>query len=209
MRALLFAALLAACTDVPQPFELDHARVMAVRVDPPSLAPGERTRIDVLVTDNSGPRVAPPTAFMVEAPPGLEPRQTPEGWFLDAPTTATSIVVPLSLSIDTAEGTLTAQKTVAFGAHADNPAAPEILLDGEARPLDVAPGAERLLSVNEPIDGLSYRWFSSVGDLVGYTTTEARLEPIDGLNGYIVLVVRDQAGGTAWTLSPAMVTRSR
>jgi hypothetical protein len=52
-----------------------------------------------------------------------------------------------------------------------------------------------------PVDAaFSYRWFSSVGELIGYTRPEARLEPDQERTGVVGVVVRDQAGGTAWTI---------
>ncbi len=221
MRALVIAAcLLVGCDDVPQPFDLDHARVMAVRIDPPALAPEDRARIDVLVTDSSAqPRIADPATVTVEAVIGVTVGRDDDGWFATAPTAAqltalrvalgvadgADVVVPLALTIATVDGVLPAQKTLALGTRADNPAAPAITLDGAVGALVMTPGRDAALAVAPSVAALSYRWFSSVGDLTGYTRAEARLDPVRGAEGHVVVVVRDQVGGTAWTIATASV----
>jgi hypothetical protein len=208
VKKMLICALLVGCDDVPQPFDLDHARVMAVQIDPPSIAAGERASIHVLVTDaTSGPRVADPTALDMTAPGGIVVERGDTGWSVLAPDVAIEAIIPLAITVETDEGTLSAQKTLALGTRAENPSVPEILLDGDARALEVPPDRESILSVAEPQEGLSYRWFSSVGDLTGYTRSEVRLEPIDDARGFVVLVARDQMGGTSWTIATAAVTR--
>lgn len=218
-RGLLLIALLAGCDDVPQPFELDHARVMAVRVEPPAVAAGERARIDVLVTDEAdGPRVAAAERFAVNAP-GLAVARAADGWYVTAPgepelaaaraalalPADADVVAVLQLAVDSAAGTLEAQKTIAFGAPAQNPIAPAILQDGVAGPIATTVDREVTLTPTPVDDGLSYRWFSSVGDLVGYTRAEVRLTPEAAGAGVVGVVVRDQAGGTAWTMATAEV----
>lgn len=194
--AWLVVVVVAACADVPQPFDLDHARIMAVRIDPPAIAAGERARIDVLITDSTAtPRVADPGDVAIEAP-GLTLERDAQGWSVVAP--PITAVVPLALTVTTVDGPLAGQKTIGFGARADNPAPPSFGV-----PALVA-GREAALAVDEPGAELSYRWFSSVGDLTGYTRAEATLEPI-AASGYLVVVVRDQAGGTAWTITGAEV----
>lgn len=195
---------IAACADVPEPFELDHARVMAVRIDPPALAPGERATIVALATDAAqGPRELDPREVAIDpaVPPALAAqlalaRDDNGRWTITAPGAALGdLVIALDLEVETADGVLPAQKTLALGAHADNPAAPAIALDGPLVPdRDVA-------LTPTPIDpALAYRWFSSVGDLVGYTRATATLAPRAHGRGALAVVVRDEAGGTAWTL---------
>jgi hypothetical protein len=212
---VLCGALLAGCDDVPLPYELDHARIMAVRVEPPAIGPGERARIDVLVTDASdGPRVATAPTFTASAPGGLRVTREEDGWFVHAPSDGelaaarsalgldpdADVIVPLDLAVETDEGALLAQKTLALGTRGDNPAVPEILQDGVAGGSPMIAGREVQLSVSAADPSHSYRWFSSVGELTGYTRAEARLEPDREMLGTLGLVARDQAGGTAWTL---------
>lgn len=195
MRACLFLVV-AACADVPQPFDLDHARIMAVRIDPPAIADGERARIDVLVTDSAAtPRIADPLDVTIDAP-GLTIERDELGWFVIAP--PIEGIVPLALAVITTDGPLAGQKTIAFGERANNPAPPSFSIP------ELVAGRETTLAVEAPDPELSYRWFSSVGDLKGYTRSQASIDPI-AASGFLVVVVRDQAGGVAWTIAPAEV----
>ncbi|MBC7973349.1 MAG: hypothetical protein H7138_00065 [Myxococcales bacterium] len=197
--------ILAGCADVPQPFDLDHPRVMAVRIDPPSIAFGESARVDVLITDPTAlPHVADPATVTISAPGGMTFERDAQGWRVIA-AAMVDVIVPIAVTVETSGGVLVAEKSIAIGAPAANPAAPVITLDGEVRELTIASGRDALLAVTPSDPLLSYRWFSSVGDLTGYTRAEASLEPLRGTIGTIVVVVRDQAGGTAWTIAPAEV----
>jgi hypothetical protein len=222
LLGLVLVATSAACEDVPMPYDLDHARVMAVRVEPPALAAGERARIDVLVTDAAGgPRVADAGTFTIRSPIPLAITREPDGWVVQAPSETdlamarttlglapdADVIAPLELAIDSDEGELRATKTVALGTRAANPPAPAILQDGEPAPRVMTDAADVVLTVDAADPALSYRWFSSVGDVTGYTRAEATLEPIAGTRGHLGVVVRDQAGGTAWVLVPAEVAQ--
>lgn len=188
--ALIF---LVGCADVAQPYELEHPRIMAVAVTPPGLAAGETARIDVLITDGA-PRVADPAEVEITSMFGLAIERG-ETWTITADE-RTSVV-----AFEVRVGELTAQKTLAFGAHADNPPVPAI-----AAPLDEIPANRDLELAPVVVDpGWSYRWFSSVGELTGYTRPDATLEPVAGASGAIALVVRDQAGGTSWVIEDATV----
>lgn len=192
MRYLLLA--LVGCADVAQPYELEHARVMAVGVTPPGLAAGETARIDVLITDEAGPRVADPLEVEISSDFGLAITRD-ETWQITADGRASVVLFDVRIN------GLTAQKTLAFGAHADNPPTPAIVGAVESIPAN-----RDLVLVPEVIDpAWSYRWFSSVGELTGYTRAESTLEPIAGASGALALVVRDQAGGTSWVITPATV----
>ncbi|MDQ3366728.1 MAG: hypothetical protein M3680_14985 [Myxococcota bacterium] len=215
------------CDDVPQPFDLDHARVMGVQIEPPAIPAEAIARVAVLVTDSTEmPRVAAPAELAITLPAGIPSPElaalitvTPEGWQVQAPPAETlaairaalglaadaELVVPLELAIETADGTLRAQKTITLGASAANPAAPTITLDGAVAPIALREGTDATLGVTAPDPALTYRWFSSVGDLVGFTRAEARVEPAAPGAGSIVLVVRDERGGTAWTFAAANV----
>jgi hypothetical protein len=194
MKRVAMLLLLCSCEDVPQPFDLDHARVMAVRIEPPAIAPGETATVEVLVTDSSAePHVAAATDVSMQA--NVLTQRTEAGWEVHAGTEPG--VVLLDIEVATADGPLVTQKALTIGTRRDNPAAPALalpaLVDGEKVTLGV--GAD---------PALVYRWFSSVGDLTGYTTPTPRLDPKPG-NGVIVVVVRDTMGGTAWTITPATV----
>lgn len=199
MRRLCLILLAAGCEDVAEPYELDHARIVAVRIDPPAFAPGDRARIDVLVTDASaGLRAATPDAFVVSSPYVPITREL-DAWYVAAPVDAPHAVVPLELVVDSDEGPLVAQKTLEIGMRAENPVAPVILQDGAPAPMAMTSGRAVQLAVSPHDPALSYRWFSSVGDVTGYQRPEAELDPTRAALGTIGVVVRDQRGGTAWT----------
>ncbi len=197
MKYLLF--VLVGCADVAQPYELEHARVMAVGVTPPGLAAGETAGIEILVTDGNGPRIADPVDVELSSDLGLAITRDATGWHVTADDR--SSIVAFDVRVKVGAERLTAQKTLAFGAHTDNPPAPVITGSVESIPAD-----RDLVLAPEVIDpAWSYRWFSSVGDLTGYTRAESTLEPIAGASGALALVVRDQAGGTSWVITPATV----
>lgn len=220
MKRMILVLGLVGCTDVPQPFELDHARVMAVRVEPPALAPDAVGRIDVLVTDaERGPRLAEPATIVVTAPAGIEVVQVATGWEVRSPSAEelagvraslglaadAEVIVPLAITVASSEGALAASKTIAFGAAAANPSAPALLVDGSPMGDRVQARADSSVAVAGPVAELSYRWFSSVGDLIGYTTSAVRFDDPPPGEGLLGVVVRDQAGGVAWTIAPAEV----
>ncbi|MDX2088839.1 MAG: hypothetical protein SFX73_13360 [Kofleriaceae bacterium] len=201
--------------------------MMAVRLEPSSLAPGATARVDVLVTDSSAePRLARPDEVEVSVPAAASDfaglvRANADGWTVTAPDAATLatlrtatglapdalVLAPLELTIRLPEGPLFATKVVALGAHADNPPPPVILVDGVAGRTLMPFRDELQLSVASPVAEHTYRWFSSIGDLAGYTRPEATLEPLDRSRGTVAVVVRDHAGGTAWSIERVELTR--
>jgi hypothetical protein len=229
----LVAALLAGCAgDVAQPYELDHARVLAVRVEPAALAPGETGTVTVLFTDSRAePRVASPEGLTLRlAEPFARPewqallQPTSRGWQVRAPDASNlrairaslaladdvPLVVPLTIDVATQDGTLRAQKLLAVGTTATNPAAPA-LRDASGNPLtqlEISAGVEVGLST-EATPGLEVRWFSSLGELRRYTQAESSIKAAAderGAAGSLMVVVRDQAGGVSWNLVPLQVT---
>ena len=203
------AVVLGACESVPEPYELDHTRVMAIRAEPPAITSGERARIDVLVTDDTtGPRVADADDVTIASTAEAPVSREEDGWYV-ACLDSNPRVATVSVAIVSGDEALIATKTIAFGSHADNPAAPAILHDGQTGTLAIEARADVMLATDPAPavddDTLSYRWFSSVGEIVGYTRPEAKLKPSRNSSGQIWLVVRDQAGGVAWTAEPASV----
>jgi hypothetical protein len=217
------------CEDVPQAFDLDHARIMAIRAEPPALAPEATAAIDVLFTDSSiEPRVAAPDAITIRLPAEAAAFadylvRTADGWRLTAPDAATidairaslglaaddPLAVPLEFELATADGPLTAVKLVTIGATAANPAAPAIMIDGTPGAAAVQTGIDAELAASPTAgDDHVYRWFSSVGELDGFTRPTATLSPElepPRTTGHLAVVVRDAAGGVAWTIVPIAV----
>ncbi|MEZ4368089.1 MAG: hypothetical protein R2939_17680 [Kofleriaceae bacterium] len=158
MRAALalVAALLvgAGCTDLSQRWELDHARILAVRATPPGLGADEVALIDLLVIDDAGtPSVATPgLASTAEANPepavaaALTLSPTSAGWQAtagDADDLAAAraaagladdepldVLVGVTHSVPGAADPLLAIKAVRLGEADVNPATPTIRVDG-------------------------------------------------------------------------------
>ena len=198
MKYLLL--VLVGCADVAQPYELDHPRVMAVRIDPPAIASGDTARIELLVTDLDGPRVAPPSEVEIAVPFGASVGRDDEGWFVTAG--AVDTLVALDITVQLVGQPATVQKTFAIGERAENPPRPKII----GQLVEIPAGRDAAFTPEVVDEALSYRWFSSIGDLEGFTRAEVTLDPIAGAAGEIALVVRDQAGGTAWEIAAATVT---
>src|SRR6185436_11539877 len=76
---LLVAAAVVSCGSFRDPGDLHYARTLAVRAEPPRVSPGQRARIDLLVTNNDGVPVerAPDQVTLPQARPG-RPAAPPE-----------------------------------------------------------------------------------------------------------------------------------
>jgi hypothetical protein len=221
------STLAASCVDVPQPFDLDHARIMAIKIDPPSLPPDEVAHITVLVTDSGNqPYQAPASAVRISLPAQLQSAGFApaialgsQGWQLTSPNQATldevrralgkepgaPLIVPLQLEIDTADGTLQAQKTLSLGTLSGNPPQPVIDAPNIGDNLMLQANIKNKLTVANVQSDYSYRWFSSVGDMKGFTRHEVSVDAKAAGNGVIAVVVRDQQGGTSWTIRNATI----
>ena len=221
---LVVVVAVAACDATGSPSELDRARILAVRVDPPHLAAGEVGRVDVLVGGDDGrvAVVAPEEVSAVTAPVEMIARDA-TGWQVRAPGDAeiaamraalalpADALVPVSISIAVAvEGEpLTAQKSVHLGAAGGNPTVGTITFGGVPAPADriVIPAGDVAL-LADPIVGegeLTYAWYSSVGDLERYARQDATLTALAGYQGQIAFVVRDETGGVVWTWANVVV----
>lgn len=237
--ALTALHLCAGCAgDVAEPYQLEHARILAVRAEPAQLGPGDVATLQALFTDSSAvPRLAAPAELEVSLPPELDRPElvalrgllsrTAGGYQLHAPDAATLAQVrtalgvpadqPLTLTLDvqvrSADGVLRAQKQVRLGSTVANPAPPGLMVAGDQiagdTTLRVAAGAETALTVSAPPDMATVRWFSSAGELRGYTQPAAWLttDAQDAAaSGHLAVVIRDVAGGVAWRVLALQVT---
>lgn len=227
MRHTIVALVMLAlgCADVTEPYELEHARVIAVRTEPAALAPGEAGTVAVLVTGVDGPRVAPPDGLTVTVPAELTAyvavTRGPDGWTVVAPTAAQlaglraalgvpvvdPVAVPLTVTTTVDGVTLVAHKWTVVDATAANPTIAEVALDGVAAPVfrAAAGSAPRLSVTHDAGPPAVVRWLSSVGELAQYQSAEATLDAAAPARGAIVVVVRDARGGVAWQIIPAEV----
>ncbi|MBL8622850.1 MAG: hypothetical protein JNK64_16155 [Myxococcales bacterium] len=220
-----FVMLAVGCADVTEPYELDHARVIAVRTEPATLAPGEAGTVAVLVTGGDGPRVVPADGLAVTVPAPLAPyvavTRGPDGWTVVAPTAAQlaglraalgvpatePAAVPLTITTTVDGVALVAHKWTVVDATAPNPTIAGVALDGVVAPvLRAAAGSTPRLSVTHDAGPAAVvRWLSSVGELAQYQSADATLDAAAPARGAIVVVVRDARGGVAWQIVPAEV----
>lgn len=212
--AVLASVLLAACD--PQvtdpPWQLDHDRIVAVRAEPPHIAPGEVAILEALVAHAGGPTTIERAvqASAPNAPAGLftAVHFFIDHWRVDGPDEAAldaartelglgaTAPVPLVVQIEVT-GELIAQKTVWLGDRHTNPPAPAFAL-----PASLALGDHPLDHAVPP--GWTVRWLASCGALAGDTTPRATLTLDEPCTGELVLVVRDPAGGVAWQILPLL-----
>lgn len=229
--AAVVAAWLTGCTDLSQRWELDHARVLAVRLSEPGLAAGERAAVDALVVDDAGVLdVAIPTTL---APNSSDPsvaaavtvELTDSGWYVIAGDAAAiagartaagladdePLDVQLTAQFTIGDHTLIALKNVRLGTAGANPASPTILIDGveagEPTPVGVDRPIALSLSGAGEDEELEFDWLTSTGTLERSETRAATLELAadDPTTGNLVCLVRHPDGGAAWATAAIAV----
>ena len=198
MKTLALAVIaLGACNSSDDPFELDHARVLAVRSEPAHALPGTAACIDALVADDAG-------TVAIATPDSIDAGGLPVvGGCVQSP----APLAPIATVVVTVGGQqLAATKQLVFGDDHANPSIGAMLLDGAATTeIDVASGDSAMLDVPGDDGTRTYAWYTSIGTLVHYRSETATLDAGDPGDGTIVLVVRDDVGGVAWQLVPAHV----
>ena len=200
-----FALLALACVDFRTPGDLRYARVLAVRATPPRIAPGERARIELLVTGDDGVvAVQPPVRVALATPQPGRPAPPPEtaalivqegdAWYVNAPGEAELVAArgalglpadaPIPLPLET-RAILSAQERVAekivlLGGQAANPAIAGVTVNGMA----LADTAEALIPAAGDVvlsgaavgEGqLSFAWFTGFGKVEKYLQPVATL----------------------------------
>lgn len=216
-------ALATACTqDVDPAWQLDHDRVIAVRVTPDRIASGETAVVDALLGRKGAPPVEidPDTAEVI-SPASLAAslQHSSAHWTVTAPSQdelvaardelslAASDPVPLRLRVTFVPSGLVALKIVWLGEHADNPVLGPVLIDGvdrsAATSLSVARGVDVPLAVAFD-DSFNINWLTSCGTMHDFdlATAYLRVESGDSTAGTFGIVVRDAQGGVVWQLWP-------
>ncbi len=213
-RVLLVGLVACTQTATDPPWQLDHDRVVAVRAEPPHVAPGEHAVFEALLAHAGGPTtIEPPFNASAAAAPGhlfTAVHYYFDHWRVDGPDQAALDVaraelglaadapVPIDVTLEL-RGPLYAQKTVWLGDSHANPPVPVLSYGPQ-----LAVGRTYELSYAPPADG-SIRWLTSCGTLSDDTAphvTHVTDEPCDG---ELVLVVRDGLGGVAWQVMPLHV----
>jgi hypothetical protein len=223
--AALLVIVASGCSDLSQVWELDHARILAVRLSAPGLAAGERAVVDVLVADDAGvPAVLSPSLVTVSATTdpdvaaAVVVTATSIGWTVSA-TDADALSaarlsaglaadrpleVQLEIQLVIDGNQLTALKNVRLGESLSNPASPALQVDGVPATGIIPVERDReivlaLAGVDTNAE-LSFDWRTSIGALTRTETDSARLtvEADDPASGYVVVLLRTPAGGVAW-----------
>jgi hypothetical protein len=222
VKRIALAVLLASCADDTTPeWQLDHERVVAVRVSPPHIVFGEIAQIGALVAHEgrATEEVSPVGASAPFAPAGLftAVHFNLDHWELDgAPPEqlaqaraelglADDDPVPVAVTLQF-PGRLYAEKIVWLGDSRANPDVATVLVDGAelADDLRLAGEAQAALVI-EVNDGDRVRWLTSCGALDEHDSPRATLRVDARCDGELVVVVRDMFGGTAWRVWPLHV----
>lgn len=221
--ALLAATGTAACmADIDPPWQLDHDRIIAVRAEPPGIAPGQRSTIDALLGHEGGATsVAAPELARVVSPQGLSDALALDAgrWVVTAPDEARLAAartelgldpgapVPLVLGVSYAGQSLIATKIVELGQAAANPPLAGLTIDGRpAGDDELAVGKLVAVPLSIDADDAAYdvTWLTSCGTMHDFDLPEAYLqvEVDDPVAGELAVVVRDAQGGVSWQRWP-------
>jgi hypothetical protein len=217
--AVLLAVLVASCvSETDPPWQLDHDRIVAVRIEPPAILPGQVARLDALLAHVGGPTTTDPPigATAAGAPADLYTAVhfNRDHWEIDGPDDAklaearaalglgVDAPVPLAIQLQF-PGPLYAAKTIVLGTSYANPTA-RIAIDGVDAPSTLTLGPHREVSL--VIEVADARWFTSCGKLVDHERTDATLVTgSDACTGELVVVGRDHRGGTMWHVIPLVI----
>ncbi|CAN5694359.1 hypothetical protein BH11MYX1_BH11MYX1_31460 [soil metagenome] len=214
---------LAACTgNVDPAWELDHDRVIAVKMEPPRLQPGESSTMTALIGHKGAPpdEQAPITA-VVDSPSGLASAlaQTSTGWTVTAPPDAdlaaartelglaSSDPVPLRVKLTFPTNDPVAYKIVWLSDSAANPVIDPITIDGMDALMETSltvAAQTKIPAVVAFDETYDINWLTSCGTMHDFDLAKAylKVEPGDSQSGTFAVVVRDLRGGVAWHLWP-------
>lgn len=224
MKALVaVVVLLGACaSDIDEPWQLDHDRIIAVRATPPGILPGETSVIDALIGFKGGdpPVEAPPEAAIVISPMSLASAVRPDAgtWVVTAPDEAKLAAartelglmpgapVPLVVGVSYAQQTLTGFKTVYLGEARTNPVLEDMMIAGAAPPQTevVVPILTDVPLSVKGMDPDVVNWLTSCGTMHDFDLPNAylRVEKDDPTEGDLAVVLRKTDGGVAWRVWP-------
>lgn len=215
-RLLVLALALVGCnSDIDEPWELDHDRIIAVRAEPPGIEPGEQSQIDVLLGyETQAVEERAPDYAMVVSPESLAGVLAPDGgkWIVTAPTAAKldearaelgllpDAPVPLRVGVAVAwptpvqspEGNgFGAIKTIWLGQEAVNPALNGLLIGG-AEPDD---DFEIVLPKNETAKTPLTVEADDQSDIVNWLTSCGAMHDFDLHNAYLTWSPDDRTEG--------------
>lgn len=208
--------LASACSsDVDEPWELDHDRIIAVRATPPRIVAGQTAQLDVLVGFKGAPvAVKLPDAAVVVSPRRLANALV--GAVVTAPDESQLAAVrselalpagaPVPLVVGISAGGFEATKTVWLGDSGDNPALVDLLIAGAPPPTELVVSREEDVTLSVKADDVNdtVNWLTSCGTMHDFDLSSAylRVEPDDPQQGELAVVLRDSRGGVSWQVWP-------
>ena len=222
MKWLALVGLVACTGDVDPAWELDHDRVIAVKMEPPRIQPGESTTITGLIGHAGAPpdEEVPETA-VVDSPSGLDHALARDatGWTVTAPPDselaaartelglAPTDPVPLRVKMTFPTHDPVAYKVVWLSDTASNPVIDPITIDGKDALMEtslIVAKQTRIPAVVHFDDTYDINWLTSCGTMHDFDLASAylKVDPTDSQSGTFAIVVRDLRGGVAWHLWP-------
>jgi hypothetical protein len=229
VRWLLLVALLVGCqTDLDEPWELAHDRIIAVRATPPRIMPGEQSTLDMLVGFEEQPVAQrPPDFAAVISPQSLMNAVKPDNgqWIVTAPSEEMLAAaraelmlepgapVPLVIGVGATwpypvmspePSGFGATKTVWLGDSHTNPSLDGMLVNSADAPegteLVVPKDTEVPLFVEADDTIHIVNWLTSCGEMHDFDLHSAYLvvTPESEQQGELAVVYRDEKGGVTW-----------
>ncbi|HEU4612392.1 MAG TPA: hypothetical protein VFS15_09960 [Kofleriaceae bacterium] len=233
MRAAALAivvALVGCNSDLDEPWQLAHDRIIAVRANPPRILPGEQSTIDLLIgyaempVEERGPDLA-----MVVSPTSLADVLAPDGgaWVVTAPDEDRLAAARAELGLEANEPvplqvgvavmwpydvtavdgrTFAATKTIYLGESAQNPEPIGMMIDGSEPASElVVPKEDKVPLFVEADDKVDIvNWLTSCGEMHDFDLHSAYLKvlPDQPQDGQLAVVLRDDRGGVTWRVWP-------
>ena len=231
MRYLVLLLLVGCIDQIDQRWDLDHEHVVAVRMTPPSLMPGQHAKIDALLAhEGKAPTVGVPAGAAAGVPDGdplhdIVSFSLIGGFTVTAPSedilaqvrvrdglaAGAPVPVPIVMAFpSTGDDYLYATKTIYLGQASENPTAPAMAIDGQLAADQVIVPIDQDVYVSVTVEpGARVNWLTSCGSLFqdDVATAFLRVLPEDRSDGQLAVVIRDPRGGVAWRVWPVTATR--
>ncbi len=215
------AVLTSACDDFATPAELEKPQIVAVRAEPPAVAPGQTSELSLLLLGPDGEVDDAEISWSVVATsPGAPLLGTVETdgdgrVFYTAPSVIEDglTIGTVQVDVSVADRQLSAIKAIALGAGLSliNPELSAFYANEDNLIAGQSDGAVSLAMTSEQEIELAvettpelsaqstFAWYSTVGELEDYQSNPAQLIAGDRVgDGWLFVVVRDGLGGVVW-----------
>ncbi len=215
-RLLVLAIVATGCnTDIDEPWELDHDRIIAVRAEPPAILPGETSQLDTLLGYEVGPvEVKSPDFAQVITPGSLADTVSFNGthWVVTAPSeerlaqVRTELGLPAGEPVQLRVGVAVAWptevmspegngfgaiKSVFLGREGINPPILGLTIDG----VEPAADAEIVFSTDETVETRLFVEADDQSDIVNWLTSCGTMHDFDLHAAYVTVAAEDRVEG--------------